>query len=140
MADSKLLMGKTIGIDATTLEANAAMRSIVRKDTGESYEKFLTGLAKASGIDTPTREQLAKLDKKRKNKASNGDWENPNDPDAKITKMKDDRTPISLCAGFRRGLPKTFPTQIGGSGAVRSPSIRIANRTAHGHNIACEDS
>lgn len=95
LADSKLLKGKTIGIDATTLEANAAMRSIVRRDSGESYEQFLTGLAKASGIETPTREQLAKIDKKRKNKASNDDWQNPHDPDAKITKMKDGRTHLS---------------------------------------------
>lgn len=95
VADSGLLSGKTLGIDATTLEANAAMRSIVRKDTGESYEQFLTGLAKASGIETPMREDLARLDKKRKNKASNKDWENPHDPDAKITKMKDGRTHLS---------------------------------------------
>jgi transposase len=95
LAESQLLSGKSVGIDATTLEANAAMRSIVRKDTGESYEQFLTGLAKASGIETPTREQLAKLDRKRKNKASNDDWQNPHDPDAKITKMKDGRTHLS---------------------------------------------
>jgi transposase len=55
-----LIHGKTVGIDATTLEANAAMRSIVRRDTGESYEEFLTGLAKKSGIETPTREDLAR--------------------------------------------------------------------------------
>lgn len=95
LADSKVLTGKTIGIDATTLEANAAMRSIVRKDTGASYEEFLTDLAKASGIETPTREQLAKMDRARKNKASNDDWENPHDPDAKIAKMKDGRTHLA---------------------------------------------
>jgi len=95
LASEGLLKGKTIGIDATTLEANAAMRSIVRKDTGESYEAFLTHLARESGIETPTREDLAKLDRKRKNKASNQDWENPNDPDAKITKMKDGRTHLA---------------------------------------------
>jgi len=95
LADSKLLKGKTIGIDATTLEANAAMRSIVRRDTGDSYEEFLTQLAKASGIETPTREDLAKVDKSRKNKASNKDWVNPNDPDARITKMKDGRTHLA---------------------------------------------
>jgi transposase len=70
---SELLTGKTIAIDATTLEANAAMRSIVRRDTGESYREFLTGLAKASGIATPTREDLARLDGKRKKKTSNKD-------------------------------------------------------------------
>jgi len=95
LAAKGLLKGKTIGVDATTLEANAAMRSIVRTDTGESYTEFLTQLAKASGIETPTREDLAKLDRKRKNKASNTDWEHPHDPDAKITKMKDGRTHLA---------------------------------------------
>jgi len=84
-----------LGVDATTLEANAALRSIVRRDTGESYEQFLTGLAKSSGIETPTREDLAKLDKKRPKKGSNGDWTNPHDPDARITKMKDGRTHLA---------------------------------------------
>ena len=95
LAEEGLLRGKTIGVDATTLEANAAMRSIVRRDTGESYQEFLTRLAQASGIETPTREELAKLDKQRKNKASNDDWESPGDPDARITKMKDGRTHLA---------------------------------------------
>src|SRR5229473_1248036 len=95
LVDAELLHGKTIAIDATTLEANAAMRSIVRRDTGDSYEAFLTGLAKASGIETPTREQLARLDRKRKKKTSNKDWTNPHDPDAKVTKMKDGRTHLA---------------------------------------------
>ncbi len=87
-----LVKGKTLGVDATTLEANAAMRSIVRRDTGEGYQAFLENLAKASGIETPTREDLSKIDKKRPKKGSNQDWEHPHDPDAKITKMKDGRT------------------------------------------------
>ena len=95
LADYDLISGKTVGIDATTLEANAAMRSIVRKDTQQNYQDFLTDLAKASGIQTPTREDLARIDRKRKNKASNDDWENPNDPDAKITKMKDGSTHLA---------------------------------------------
>src|SRR6202158_3491210 len=70
LAEEKLLKGSTIGVDATTLEANAALRSIVRRDTGEKYEEFLTRLAKESGIQTPTREQLAKLDGKRSNRGS----------------------------------------------------------------------
>jgi transposase len=90
-----LVKGKTLGIDATTLEANAALRSIVRRDTGESYEAFLTRLAQASGIETPTREDLARLDRQRPKKASNDDWENPHDPDARITKMKDGRTHLA---------------------------------------------
>jgi len=71
------------------------LRSIVRRDTGESYEEFLTRLAKASGIETPTREDLAKIDRHRKQKGSNDDWEHPHDPDAKITKMKDGRTHLA---------------------------------------------
>ena len=95
LADAGLVKGKTVGIDATTLEANAALRSIVRRDTGESYQEFLTELGKASGIETPTREDLARLDRKRKNKGSNDDWTHPQDPDAKITKMKDGRTHLA---------------------------------------------
>ena len=95
LAKWKLLEGKTLGIDATTLEANAALRSIVRRDTKESYPEFLTRLAKASGIETPTREDLTRIDKNRKNKGSNEDWEHPHDPDAKITKMKDGRTHLA---------------------------------------------
>ncbi len=95
LAKSDLLKGKTIGIDATTLEANAALRSIVRRDTGQKYEEFLKELAKASGIESPTREDLAKLDRKRPKKGSNQEWKNPNDPDAKITKMKDGRTHLA---------------------------------------------
>ena len=90
-----LLTGRTVAIDATTLEANAAMRSIVRRDTGESYQEFLTRLAVASGITTPTRAALARLDRRRKKRTSNKDWKNPFDPDAKITKMKDGRTHLA---------------------------------------------
>ena len=95
LAQEDLISGKTVGVDATTLEANAAMRSLHRRDTGEKYDEFLTRLAKESGIETPTREDLAKLDKKRKNKGSNDDWQNPHDPDAQITKMKDGRTHLA---------------------------------------------
>jgi transposase len=95
LVESGLLKGKTVAIDATTLEANAAMRSIVRRDTGEGYHAFLTGLANASGIETPTRDDLARLDRKRKKKTSNTDWTSPSDPDAKVTKMKDGRTHLA---------------------------------------------
>jgi transposase len=90
-----LLTGRTVAIDATTLEANAAMRSIVRRDTGERYQEFLTRLAAASGLKTPTREALARLDRRRKKRTSNQEWKNPFDPDAKITKMKDGRTHLA---------------------------------------------
>jgi transposase len=95
LADRGLLQGKRVGIDATTLEASAAMRSIVRRDTGESYEEFLTGLAKASGVETPTREDLARLDRKRKKRTSNKEWESPADQDSRVTKMKDGRTHLA---------------------------------------------
>ena len=77
LADATLVVGRTVGIDATTLEANAAMRSIVRRDTGESYDAFLTRLAEASGLTTPTRAELARFDRTRKKKGSNADWDPP---------------------------------------------------------------
>lgn len=95
LAGKGLLKGKTVSVDATTLEANAAMRSIVRRDTGESYQTYLEGLAKASGVKTPTRAALARLDRRRKKKGSNEIWKSPADPDAKITKMKDGRTHLA---------------------------------------------
>jgi transposase len=95
LSTAGLVKGKTIGVDATTLEANAALRSIVRRDSGDSYEEFLTTLAKASGIGTPTRADLARIDRKRQKKGSNDDWTHPHDPDPKITKMKDGRTHLA---------------------------------------------
>ena len=95
LADASLVTGKTIGIDATTLEANAALRSIVRRDTGETYPDFLTKLAQTSGIETPTRADLARIDRKRPKKGSHDDWTHPHDPDAKITKLQDGRTQLA---------------------------------------------
>ena len=95
LAEAGLVKGKRIGIDATALEANAALRSIVRRDNGDSYEEFLKGLARQSGIETPTREDLGRVDRKRKKKGSNRVWVNPHDPDARITKMKDGRTHLA---------------------------------------------
>lgn len=95
LTTANLIKGQTIGIDATTLEANAALRSIVRRETGETYEEFLTRLAHASGIETPTRADLARLDRKRPKKGRNQDWRHPHDPDARITKMKDGRTHLA---------------------------------------------
>jgi len=95
LAKQGLISGKTLGVDATTLEANAALRSIVRRDTGESYREFLEALAEASGIETPTRQDLVKLDRNRPGKGSNKQWQSPHDPDARITKMKDGRTHLA---------------------------------------------
>ena len=93
------MRGKTIGIDATTLEANAAMKTIVRKDTGDDWNEYLRKLAAAEGIENPTDEDLRRLDRKRKGKkVSNKDWESPTDPDSRIAKMKDGRTHLAYKA------------------------------------------
>jgi transposase len=95
LREAGLIKGQTIGVDATTLEANAALRSIVRRDTGQSYQDYLEQLAKNAGIEHPTRSDLAKLDRHRKDKGSNQQWEHPHDKDARIAKMKDGRTHLA---------------------------------------------
>lgn len=95
LAEGGLLKGGTIAIDGTTLEANAALRSIVHRVSGEAYNEFLKKLAAESGIETPTREELAKLDRNRPRKGSNEEWESPEDPDSRIVKMKDGRTHLA---------------------------------------------
>lgn len=95
LAKVGLLKGKTVGVDSTTLEANAAMRSIVRRDNRQAYEDYLVELAKKSGIETPTREDIAKIDRKRPKKGSNKEWVHPLEPDADIAKMKDGRTHLA---------------------------------------------
>lgn len=95
LAKANLVKGKIVGVDSSTLEANAAMRSIVTRSDGQTYEDYLVELAKKSGIENPTREDIAKLDRKRSKKGSNEKWEHPHDPDAEITKMKDGRTHLA---------------------------------------------
>jgi transposase len=95
LTEEGLIQGRTIAIDATTLEANAAMKNIVRRDNGQSYDDHLKGLAKAAGIENPTREELARMYRKRKKKGSSEEWESPSDPDARITKMKHGRTHLA---------------------------------------------
>ena len=93
LAEHGLIKGDRIGVDASTMEANAALRAIVRRDDGEGYREMLERLAKESGIETPTADDLIRTDKTRKGKKlSNEDWESPTDPDARIAKMKDGRT------------------------------------------------
>lgn len=92
LGEAGMLCGRTLGVDASSIEANAALRSIVRKDNGQSYPQFLDALLKAAGIENPTAEQRRQMDKKRKKKMSNKEWENPHDREAKITKLKDGRT------------------------------------------------
>ena len=98
LAQSGLIKGKTIGVDSTTLEANAAMKSIVRRDTGESYDEYLKGLAEAEGVNDKDAAALRRMDRKRKKKTSNSDWESPSDGDAEITKLKDGRTALAYKA------------------------------------------
>ena len=94
LVEAHLLRGKTVAIDATTLEANAAMRSIIRRDTGEGYVAFLTRLAEVSGIKTPTREALARFDRTRKKKGTNTDGISPSDPDGRVGRGVDSPPPL----------------------------------------------
>jgi transposase len=96
VAEHGLVRGERIGVDASTLEANAALRQIVRRDTGEGYREMLERMAEASGIATPTAEDLVRLDRKRKGKRlSNEDWVSPTDPEARIARMKDGTTHLA---------------------------------------------
>jgi len=98
VAQAGLLKGKTIGIDATTLEANAAMKSIVRRDTQEGYTDYLKRLAEAEGLEATDEAALRRMDRRRSKKGSNADWINPHDPEAQITRMKDGRTALAYKA------------------------------------------
>jgi transposase len=96
LAEHGLIKGRRIGVDASTMEANAAMRSIRRRDTGESYREMLRRMAKESGIETPTAAELQKFDRTRKGKrTSNAEWASATDPEARITRMKDGRTHLA---------------------------------------------
>jgi transposase len=93
LAERGLIRGERIGVDASTMEANAALRAIVRRETGEGYREMLSRMARESGIETPTAEDLIRLDRARKGKKlSNAEWASPTDPDARIAKLKDGRT------------------------------------------------
>jgi transposase len=118
LVEAGLLSGQTVSIDATTLEANAALKSIVRRENGQSYEEYLRGLAQAAGIEKPTREQLARLDRKRPKKGSNEEWRSPSDADARITKMKDGRTHLAHKAEHAVDLS---------SGALLAVTLQAAN-------------
>jgi transposase len=96
LAEAGLVKGKTMGVDSTTLEANAAMKSIVRRDTGENYLEFLKRVAEAEGVEAADAAALLRMDRKRKKKkTSNDDWTSPADPEAEITKLKDGRTALA---------------------------------------------
>jgi transposase len=96
LAERGLVKGERIGVDASTMEANAALRAIVRRGSGEGYREMLTRMAQESGIETPTADDLIRLDRARKGKKlSNADWESPADPDARIARLKDGRTRLA---------------------------------------------
>jgi transposase len=111
--------GQSVCIDGTTLQANASMKSLVRRDSGLSYDDYLKQLAQAEGMERPTKEQLLRLDRKRKKKTSNDDWTNPNDPSARITKMKDGRTKLAHKAEHAVDLS---------SGALLAVTVQPADR------------
>jgi transposase len=103
VAERGLVKGERIGVDGSTMEANAALRTIVRRDTGETYRQMLTRMAEESGIATPTIDDLIRLDRKRTGKKlSNEDWTSPTDPDAKIARMKDGTTHLAQTRARRR--------------------------------------
>src|ERR687890_1016543 len=96
IAERGLVRGERIGVDASNLEANAALRQLVRRDTGEGYRAMLTRMAEESGIETPTAADLVRLDRARKGKKlSNTEWESPTDPEARIARLKDGRTRLA---------------------------------------------
>jgi transposase len=152
LATADLIKGKTIGIDATTLEANAALRSIVRRDSGETYQDFLTRLAQASGIETPTRADLARLDRKRPKKGRNKDWRHPHDPDARITKMKDGRTHLAhkaehavdmetgaVVAVTVQGADQGDTTTIADTVTAAAEELEAVAATTDGHTAVIEE-
>jgi transposase len=120
LAERGLVKGERIGVDGSTMEANAALRAIVRRDGGEGYREMLTRMARESGIETPTAEDLIRLDRKRKGKRlSNAEWESPTDPDARIAKLKDGRT----CLAYKPEHALDLDT-----GAVVAAEMHLADR------------
>ena len=133
LAEAGLVAGKTVGIDATTLEANAAMRSIERRDTGESHEAFIRRLAEASGVETPTRADLARFDRSRKNKkTSNKEWKSPQDPDAKRVWLFFVNDPGSFCERHGKGYltRRRRGGDGGGGGSLTGGTVLSAYRWA----------
>jgi transposase len=120
LADHGLIKGERIGVDASTMEANAALRTIVRRDSGEGYREMLVRMAQASGTETPTAEDLVRLDRRRKGKRlSNTEWESPTDPDARIAKLKDGRTHLAYKPEHAMDLD---------TGAVAAAEMHFADR------------
>src|SRR3984957_11202737 len=138
LVEEGLVEGKTVSIDATTLEANAALRSLVRRDNGQKYDEYLKDLAKAAGMENPTREQLARLDRKRKKKGSNKEWKNPYDPDARIAKMKDGSTHLAHKAEHAVDLSSGALLAVTLQGADQGDTTTIHQTLAEAGEAAAE--
>ena len=148
VAGHDLVKAERIGVDGSTMEANAALRTIVRSDTGETYREMLTRMAKESGIDTPTADDLVRLDRKRKGKKlSNADWESPTDPDAKITRMKNGTTRLAYkpehAVDLDTGVIVAAPVHPADQGDTNTldPTLKAAarNLAAIGKAPTCKD-
>ena len=138
VAEQGLLKNKTIGIDATTLEANAALKSIVQRDTGESYQDYLQGLAEAAGMVEPTAAELARFDRRRQGRrTSNQDWKSPHDEEARITKRKDGRTHFAYKAEHAADLETGVVTAVVIAAGDAGDSATLAQTLAEaGENTA----
>src|SRR6476660_6676716 len=143
-----LVKGERIGVDASTMEANAALRTIVRRDTGETYRQMLTRMAQESGVATPTIDDLVRLDRGRKGKKlSNEDWTSPTDPDAKIARMKDGSSHLAFkpehAVDLDTGVVVAAPIHSAEAGdtATLGPTLEEAqkNLAAVGLTPTCED-
>jgi transposase len=139
----KLLSGKTVAVDSTTLEADAAMKSIIRRDSGEDWRAYIIGLMRAEGViqanEEPSLEDLRRFDKKRKDKkVSNEDWQSSTDPEAEIAKMKDGTTHLaykaenvvdiksSMIVGAQVG-PASDPDSSTLEDSLHSAQVHLAN-------------
>jgi transposase len=131
LAAEGLLSGKNLGVDATTLEANAALRSIVRRDNGASYDEHVAELMKSEGVEEPTPAQRQRFDRKRKKSLSNREWVNPHDVEARITKMKDGRTHLAYKAehavDLETGAVVALTVQPGDRGDTSSMRATLAD-------------
>ena len=143
VAERGLVKGERIGVDGSTMEANAALRTIVRRDNGETYRQMLTRMAQESGIETPTMDDLVRLDRKRKGKKlSNEDWTSQTDPDAKIAKMKDGSThlaykpehAVDLDTGVIVAAP-IHPADVGDT-ATLGPTLEEAHKNLSAAGLA----
>lgn len=140
VAAEGLLSGKNLGVDATTLEANAALKSIVRRDDGASYDEHVSALMQAEGVEEPTPAERQRFDRKRKKSLSNRDWVNPHDREARITKMKDGRTHLAYKAehavDLETGAIVAVTVQPGDRGDTASLPATLAEAGFHVAELA----